>query len=85
MIYKNYEAQISYSEEDEIFFGQVVNLKRDMIAFDGCSVTELKQAFHAAIEDYLQDCKDAGKQPEKPTLENSSQHTFDFGNFSPAL
>ena len=85
MIYKNYEAQISYSEEDEIFFGRVVNLKRDMIAFDGCSVAELKQSFHTAIEEYLQDCKDAGKQPEKPTLENSSHHAFDYTNFSHAL
>ena len=45
MIYKNYEAQISYSEEDEIFFGRVVNLKSDMIAFDGHSVAELKHSF----------------------------------------
>lgn len=85
MIYKNYQAHISYSEEDEIFFGRVVNLERDMIAFDGCSVAELKQSFQAAIEDYLQDCKDAGKKPENPTLEQSSQQAFDYTNFSPTL
>ena len=48
MIYKNYEAQISFSEEDEIFFGRVVNIERDIIAFDGCSVQELKQSFQQA-------------------------------------
>ena len=85
MIYKNYQAHISYSEEDEIFFGRVVNLERDMIAFDGYSVAELKQSFQAAIEDYLQDCKDAGKKPENPTLEQSSQQAFDYTNFSPTL
>lgn len=84
MIYKNYEAQITYSEDDEIFFGQVVNIERDMIVFDGCSVEELKQAFHAVIDEYLQDCKDAGKKPETPVLKQSTQR-FDYANFSPAM
>jgi predicted HicB family RNase H-like nuclease len=84
MMYKNYEAQISYSEEDEIFFGQVVNIKRDMIAFDGTSVEELKQSFHAAIKDYLQDCKDAGKKPEKPSSKQDLQ-SLNYANFSPAV
>lgn len=84
MMYKNYEAQISYSEEDETFFGRVVNIKRDMIAFDGVSVAELKQSFHAAIEDYLQDCKDAGKKPEKPSSQQDSQ-SLNYANFSPVV
>jgi predicted HicB family RNase H-like nuclease len=83
-MYKNYEAQISYSEEDEIFFGRVVNLERDMIAFDGVSVEELKQSFHAAIEEYLQDCKEIGKKPEKPFLPKVSQQ-LNYANFSPAM
>lgn len=84
MIYKNYEAKISYSEEDEIFFGRVVNLERDMIAFDGVSVEELKQSFHAAIEEYLQDCKETGKKPEKPILQKAVGQ-FDYANFLPAM
>ena len=83
MIYKNYEAQISFSEEDEIFFGRVVNIERDIIAFDGCSVQELKQSFQLAIEEYLQDCKDTGKKPENPILTSQSQQAFDYGNWSP--
>ncbi len=84
MIYKNYEAQITYSEEDEIFFGQVVNIKHDMIVFDGASVEELKQSFHAVIDEYLQDCKDTGKKPDSPILKSSTQQ-FDCANFSPAM
>ncbi len=84
MIYKNYEAQISYSEEDEIFFGRVVNIKQDMIAFDGTSVEELKQSFHAVIDEYLQDCKDTGKKPEIPNIKPSMQR-LDCANFSPAM
>jgi len=84
MIYKNYEAQISYSEDDEIFFGRVVNIERDMIAFDGISVEELKQSFHSAIEEYLQDCKKAGKKPEKPIMQKVAAQ-FDYANFLPAM
>jgi len=73
-MYKNYEAQITYSEEDESFFGRVVNIEHDMIAFDGDSVEELKQSFHAVIEEYLQDCKNAGKKPESPILKSTTQH-----------
>jgi predicted HicB family RNase H-like nuclease len=69
MIYKNYHAQISYSEEDDVFIGRVVNVERDIIAFDGYSVEELKQAFKTVIDDYLQDCEKAGRQPESPLLE----------------
>jgi predicted HicB family RNase H-like nuclease len=69
MIYKNYRAEISYSEDDEVFVGRVVNIERDMIAFDGYSVEELKQAFKSVIDEYLQDCMKAGKPPEKPVLQ----------------
>lgn len=67
MIYKNYRAEISYSEEDALFIGRVVNIERDIIAFDGESVAELKQAFAQVIEDYLQDCANSGKHAEQPT------------------
>lgn len=69
MIYKNYQAQISYSEEDDVFIGRVVNVEHDIIAFDGYSVEELKQAFKTVIDDYLLDCANAGRQPESPLLE----------------
>jgi predicted HicB family RNase H-like nuclease len=71
MIYKNYEAQISFSEEDEVFFGRVVNIERDIIAFDGYLVHELKQSFQAEIDDYLHDCKAVGKKTEKPICSRS--------------
>lgn len=67
MIYKNYRAEISYSEEDALFIGRVVNIEHDMIAFDGASVDELKQSLTRAIEEYLQDCANARKLPEQPT------------------
>lgn len=65
MKYKGYEAKIEYDDEDCLFVGRVINTK-DIIAFDGVSVEELEQSFQAVIEEYLEDCKAIGKEPDKP-------------------
>lgn len=64
MKYKGYEATIEYDDEDQIFFGRVINT-RDVISFDGESVAELRQSFEAVIEEYLEDCQKEGKEPDK--------------------
>ena len=65
MKYKGYEATIKFDEEDRLFIGRVINT-RDVIAFDGLSVEELEQSFHAVIDEYLADCHALGKEPNKP-------------------
>ena len=37
----------------------------DSITFEGKSVTELKNAFHEAVNDYLVMCQRIGKEPQK--------------------
>ena len=64
MKYKGYEAVIEYDEVDRLFFGRVINT-RDVISFDGETVDELQQSFEAAIDEYLEDCKQEGKEPDK--------------------
>jgi predicted HicB family RNase H-like nuclease len=65
MTYKGYEAAVEYDEDAEIFHGEVINL-RDVITFQGRSVSELKKAFAGSVEDYLAFCKARGEDPEKP-------------------
>ncbi len=65
MHYKGYEAVVEYDEEAEIFHGEVVNL-RDVITFQGASVSELKEAMADSVEDYLAFCAERGKEPERP-------------------
>ncbi len=62
--YQDYTATITYSADDEVFFGKVIGLN-DLVLFEGTSVAELKQAFAEAIEDYLETCKNLGKSPDK--------------------
>ncbi len=64
MKYKGYEAVIEYDEVDRLFFGRVINTK-DIISFDGTTVEELQQSFEAVIDEYLEDCKQEGKEPDK--------------------
>ncbi|MEL7420978.1 MAG: type II toxin-antitoxin system HicB family antitoxin, partial [Cyanobacteria bacterium J06555_3] len=65
MNYKGYEAVVEFDDEDRLFVGRVINT-RDVIAFDGLSVDELEQSFHAVIDEYLEDCESLGKTPDKP-------------------
>lgn len=64
MKYKGYEAVIEFDEVDQLFFGRVINT-RDIISFDGKTVDELQKSFKAVIEEYLEDCKREGKEPNK--------------------
>lgn len=65
MMYKNYSARIDYDEVDEIFVGQLAGI-RDIISFDGSTVTELKLAFEEAVDHYLMVCKQRKEAPQKP-------------------
>ncbi len=65
MKYKGYEGSITFDEDAEIFHGEVINT-RDVITFQGRSVTELKRAFKESVEDYLEFCAKKGQRPEKP-------------------
>jgi predicted HicB family RNase H-like nuclease len=65
MTYKNYIARIEFDERDNIFVGRVLGL-RSIISFHGETVSELRQEFEVAIDDFLNDCKEQGITPEKP-------------------
>ena len=64
MEYKGYHAKIEYSPEDETFVGEVFGIA-DTLVFDGQSIEELRTMFHETIDDYLETCRELGKQPDK--------------------
>ncbi len=65
MHHEGYTARIEFDERDNIFVGRVLGL-RHVISFHGETVSELRNEFKAAIEDFLLDCKEQGVKPEKP-------------------
>lgn len=64
MEYKGYHADIKYSDEDKVFVGEVIGLN-DTLAFHGSSVSELEAMFKQSVDNYLEMCREFGKEPEK--------------------
>lgn len=62
--YKDYCAKIEYSAEDQILFGKIEGID-DLITFEAESASEIKKEFILAVEDYLEYCKEIGKEPSK--------------------
>lgn len=65
MSYKGYSALVDYDDDDLIFFGRLAGI-RDIITFHADNVTDLKAAFHEAVDDYVDTCAKMGTSPQKP-------------------
>ncbi len=63
--YKGYSGEVKYDDEAEIFHGEVTHVKA-VLTFQGRTVEEIETAFRETIDDYLEWCRDRGKEPEKP-------------------
>ena len=64
MEYRGYHAKVEYSPEDETFVGRGFGVA-DTLVFDGQSIEELRTMFHASIDDYLELCREIGKEPDR--------------------
>jgi len=62
--YKGYHATIEFDADDNIFVGEVFGIT-DSLNFHGASVSELKKMFKQCIDNYLDLCKQIGKNPDK--------------------
>ncbi len=65
MEHKGYLGKVEFDAEAAIFHGEVINT-RDVITFQGESVSELSRAFRDSIDDYLAFCAERGELPDKP-------------------
>ena len=65
MNYKGFIGVVEYDDEAHIFSGEVINT-RTVITFQGTTVDEIENEFHASVDDYLEWCKEDGVTPEKP-------------------
>jgi predicted HicB family RNase H-like nuclease len=65
LIYKDYIGSVSFSAEDEVFYGKIERIN-DLITFESDNAHNLKNAFEEAVDDYIAFCNKKGVQPEKP-------------------
>lgn len=62
--YKGYQARVDFDADDGIIIGRIAGID-DNIGFHAESVEDLIEAFHEAVDDYLETCAEIGKQPER--------------------
>ncbi|WP_271853363.1 type II toxin-antitoxin system HicB family antitoxin [Planococcus maritimus] len=65
LTYKGYTGKVQVDLEADILHGEVIDLK-DVITFQGESVSEVTTAFKDSIDDYIEFCELEGVEPEKP-------------------
>jgi predicted HicB family RNase H-like nuclease len=63
--YKGYIGVIEFDASIDAFHGRVVGLQ-DVVTFQGRSPDELRREMAESVEDYLELCAEAGKDPERP-------------------
>jgi len=63
--YKGYIGTIEYTDENDCFFGRVININAS-ISYEGNTLEELKKDFEESIDDYFETLKAEGLTPEKP-------------------
>lgn len=64
MQHNGYKGSVEYSEDDAILFGRILFINA-LVTYEGKDVDALKQAFHEAVDDYLELCQSQGMTPEK--------------------
>ena len=63
--YKSYSTRIRYDDEDGILIGRIMGI-RDGVGFHADTAKALREAFHEAVDDYLDTCAKIDKSPQKP-------------------
>ena len=63
--HKGFYGSAQTSIEDNCLFGKLEFIE-PLVSYEGRNVEELEQAFREAVEDYLQDCEQFGREPAKP-------------------
>ncbi len=63
--YKGYVGVIEFDPEIDLFHGTVINTN-DVITFYGASVPQLKKELRRSVEEYLELCREQGRDPERP-------------------
>ena len=64
--YKGYKGSVEYSKQDDCLFGKVQGLNKELIAYEGNTLEELRHDFEEGVDSYLEYCRAEGVEPAKP-------------------
>lgn len=74
MVYKGFSASMEFGAEDGCFIGHIADIS-DIVGFHAETADGLQQAFHEAVDDYL----DTLKTLDRDTMRDH----YDFSNSMP--
>ena len=61
--HKGFSSTPEYSVKDRIIYGRLDNVS-DYVFYQGDTPAEAEEAFRNVVEDYLDVCRDEGREPE---------------------
>jgi predicted HicB family RNase H-like nuclease len=64
LYYNGFLSEIEFSSEDNVFYGKISGI-RDLVSFHAKNESDIEQAFHDAVDDYLKFCSEVGKNARK--------------------
>ena len=62
--YKGYHAKVEFDAEALILRGKIEGIN-DLVNFESADINEIRKEFESAVDDYLEFCKEVGKDPDK--------------------
>ena len=62
--YKGYRTRIEFDPAAKLLHGKIERIS-DLVTFESTDTAQIENEFHAAVDDYLDFCKEIGKCPEK--------------------
>ena len=65
LAYRGYTATVEYDEDDKLWHGTLDGVK-DLVNFHALEIENIEQEFRNAVDDYLDFCREVGKEPERP-------------------
>lgn len=63
--YKGYEGSAEVDMELEVCGGKLLFIP-DLVTYEAETPKQLQHEFEAAVDDYLETCRDLGREPQKP-------------------
>lgn len=67
LAYRGYTATVEYDEDDKLWHGTLDGIK-DLVNFHAFEIENIEKEFRNAVDDYLDFCKEVGKEPERPQM-----------------
>lgn len=63
--YQGYSGSVEVSMEDDCLHGKILFIA-DLVTYEAETLSGLKREFQEAVDDYIEMCKEVGKEPNKP-------------------